>query len=270
VDSINEYCEGQFCHFHRAESVVLLSVDAFIDSNQHQNVRSRQTDQRNQMPFADRMLHDEAQHLAVDLSLRDEDVDFPIFEPQEVQDAVKLTSDSYNIENINGMQFKGVPPHRLKLYRGAIVVLLRNIDAANRLQNGVRLIVHDFIMGNRGRPRLIVVTRAEDEIRWRPGESPPRRFLLHRIKFMCTMGAGQDAVISRQQFPVRPCHGISIHKSQSMTLRKSALDVRTDCFEHGQHFVGLSRGRYARETALLIRKDQVDVLNIVLEDFLER
>ena len=181
-----------------------------------------------------------------------------------------LGADTFASENLNDLKFKGVPPHRLKLFRGAVVILLRNLDAGNRLQNGVRLIVKDFVRGRDGRhPRVIIVTKAEDEREWKTGDQPVRTFLLHRIKFPCKLGPGQDAVICRRQFPVRQCNGISIHKSQSMTLDRSILDVRTGVFEHGQFFVGYSRCRRGKDTGLLIRNGQTTVRNIVLQRFLE-
>ena len=128
----------------------------------------------------------------------------------------------------------------------------------------------DFIQGiNNRHPRVVVVTKAEDELAWKPGFSPVRNFLLYRIKFMCKMGVGQDAVVCRRQFPIRMCNGVSIHKSQSMTLERSVIDARSGVFEHGQFFVAYSRCRRGQDTALLIRPGQQTVRNIVLKRFLE-
>jgi len=270
VDHINEFCEAQFLKFYDTEVLNLLSVDTFI--NEEHRAIGNQRNQSETLSFTERVLRNEASHIASDLQAAadvNDDDDFGTFEPRNPGESVPFTADSYNIETLNKMDFKGVPPHNLRLYRGSILVLLRNIDVGNRLQNGVRLILQDFVKGRNGKPRLIAVTKAEDEISRGPNDPPPRRFLLHRIKFPCKMGARQDPVITRQQFPVRQCHAVSIHKSQSMTLRRSALDARTDVFEHGQHFVGMSRCRAASETALLIRPGQVDVLNIVIQGFVQ-
>ena len=114
-----------------------------------------------------------------------------------------------------------------------------------------------------------MVTKAEDDLQWKLGSSPVKTFMLHRIKFMCKMGAGQDAFICRRQFPVRMCNAVSIHKSQSMTLDRSVIDARSGVFEHGQFFVAYSRCRRGKDTALLIRPGQTTVRNIVLQRFLE-
>ena len=149
-------------------------------------------------------------------------------------------------------------------------MLLRNMDAANRLQNGVRLIVKDFIQGiNNRHLRVVVVTKAEDELAWMIPMSPVKTFLLYRIKFMCKMGPGQDAVICRRQFPLRMCNAVSMHKSQSMTLERSVIDARSGVFEHGQFFVAYSRCRRGIDTGLLIHQGQSTVRNIVLQRFLE-
>ena len=118
---------------------------------------------------------------------------------------------------------------------------------------------------------VVVVTKAEDEVKWKLGDLPVKTFMLHRIKFLCKMGVGQDAVVCRRQFPVRMCNAVSIHKSQSMTLERSVVDARSGVFEHGQFFVAYSRCRRGTDTvpALLLRPGQLTVRNIVLKRFLE-
>jgi ATP-dependent DNA helicase PIF1 len=45
---------------------------------------------------------------------------------------------------LNTLTPNGLPPHVLKLKRNRPVILLRNIDPANGLCNGTRLVVRDF------------------------------------------------------------------------------------------------------------------------------
>ena len=47
----------------------------------------------------------------------------------------------YPEEFLNTLTPNGLPPHMLKLKIGCPVILLRNIDPANRLCNGTRLII---------------------------------------------------------------------------------------------------------------------------------
>ena len=50
----------------------------------------------------------------------------------------------YPSEFLNTLTPNGLPPHVLKLKVGCPIILLRNIDLANGLCNGTRLVVHDF------------------------------------------------------------------------------------------------------------------------------
>ena len=275
VDTINEYCEGEFTRFHGADVYDLLSVDQFIGADVEGNHTQDNNTSDSVRDETARIRSAEVQNLRMDLDEADNqasDYDPATgfnFDAGNAFETVHLGADAFNSENLNDLKFKGVPPHRLRLFRGAVVVLLRNLDAANRLQNGVRLIVKDFIQGPNSRnPRVIIVTKAEDELEWKEGCSPVRTWLLHRMKFLCKMGPGQDPVISRRQFPVRMCNAVSMHKSQSMTLERAVIDARSGVFEHGQFFVAYSRCRRGADTGLLIRRDQTTVRNIVLRNFL--
>jgi ATP-dependent DNA helicase PIF1 len=47
----------------------------------------------------------------------------------------------YLKEFLNTLTPNGLPPHMLKLKTGCLVIMLRNIDPANGLCNGTRLII---------------------------------------------------------------------------------------------------------------------------------
>ena len=278
VDGINEYCEGEFVRFHGGHIHNLLSVDEFVGGEVNQEhlddvpINMDRGDERDRIRMA------EIRNLAMDRDAIPTQPQSDEYDPAtgfnfDVGNAIEtvhLGSDAFSSENLNDLSFKGVPPHRLKLFVGAVVVLLRNLDAANRLQNGVRLIIKDFVQRKNNRhPRVVVVTKAEDEKEWKLGQPEVKTFLLYRIKFMCKMGVGQDAVICRRQFPIRMCNAVSIHKSQSMTLDRSVIDARSGVFEHGQFFVAYSRCRRGKDTALLLRVGQTTVRNIVLQKFVD-
>ena len=44
----------------------------------------------------------------------------------------------------------------------------------------------------------------------------------------------------RQYFPLRPCFGLTIDKTQGQTLQFVGLDLRTPVFSHGMLYVALS------------------------------
>ena len=47
--------------------------------------------------------------------------------------------------------------------------------------------------------------------------------------------------LTRKQFPVRPCFGITSNKSQGQTLERVGLYIDHPFFSHGQYYVGKSR-----------------------------
>jgi len=282
VDILNEYCEERFHHFHRGtRSFILKSADEFICKGNEASgplggafLPLTEEDRIRREEF-ERLQHDieetNSQHSDAD--------DNHSFDVEGAAERVRMDEESFSMEHINSMNFKGVPPHNLRVYVGCVVILLRNLDPAKRLQNGVRLIVKDVLKGR----ILVVVKKAQDQRAYqklleeyrgppmppRGGPMPPpQEYMLHRIKFECPMGPNQDATVTRLQFPIRLANAVSIHKSQSMTLDRHIVDLRDGVFEHGQYFVGMTRGTKASETGILIREEQTTVRNIVLKSFI--
>ncbi|PIO61221.1 hypothetical protein TELCIR_17263 [Teladorsagia circumcincta] len=61
----------------------------------------------------------------------------------EAQHADPEDALNYQIEHLNKMTPSGMPPHELRLKKGCIVMLLRNLDVTKGLCNGTRLIVDE-------------------------------------------------------------------------------------------------------------------------------
>ena len=122
----------------------------------------------------------------------------------------------------------GIPPHKLTLKIGAIVILLRNLIGITGLLNGTRLIV-DGIIHN----RLL-------EVHVPAGENAGQRALIPRIALQTNEG-NFPFVLQRRQFPVRLAYSIPINKAQGQTLKMAGLILREPVFAHGQLYVALSR-----------------------------
>lgn len=107
------------------------------------------------------------------------------------------------------------------------IMLLRNIDVTNGLVNGPIGIVVGIQNGFDLKPEKVVVQFGTQ---------------IHNIvrvtgKFEVFPGA----YIFRKQFPISIAYGITIHKSQSMSLNKCIIDVGNTIFSCGQTYVALLR-----------------------------
>ena len=108
-------------------------------------------------------------------------------------------------EALKGFADKGVPPHKLSLKIGAVVILMRNLNFDAALCNSVKGIVKGFSPS-----RKIVYVEVP-----RPGDEPGKHRLhaIPRITFRFSPnGKGMDVV--RRQFPLRLAYALTFNKSQ--------------------------------------------------------
>ena len=64
--------------------------------------------------------------------------------------------------------------------------------------------------------------------------------------------------VTRNQFPIISCYGISIHRSQGLSLKHIVIDVGNNIFACGQSYVALSRGTSA-EGVYIINLDPAEI-----------
>ena len=119
-------------------------------------------------------------------------------------------------------------PKLLKLKVGAQVMLTRNLSSAKRLVNGARGVVTKISPSG-----LPYVRFASQMI----GEDP---IAIERDRW--TVSIGGRLVAQRSQFPLALAWGITVHKSQGMSLDKLEVSLEK-AFEAGMAYVALSRAR---------------------------
>lgn len=119
-------------------------------------------------------------------------------------------------------------PKLLKLKVGAQVMLTRNLSSTKRLVNGSRGVVTKIS------PSGLPCVRFASQM---PGEEP---IAIERDRW--TVSIGGRLVAQRSQFPLALAWGITVHKSQGMSLDKLEVSLEK-AFEAGMAYVALSRAR---------------------------
>ena len=148
----------------------------------------------------------------------------------------------------------GMPPHKLMLKIGTVVMLLRNLDLKNELCNGSRLMIrqlHNYVL------ECEVLT----------GTSKGKRVLIPRIKLVPT-GITLPFVFERLQFPVRVAFAMTINKSQGQTFQIVGIALECSVFSHGQLYVAFSRGRNFHSIKVQLPAGETTTKNIFYREIL--
>ncbi|XP_058726301.1 uncharacterized protein LOC131597634 [Vicia villosa] len=151
-------------------------------------------------------------------------------------------------EFLNALQTSGVPNHKIKLKIGTPIMLLRNIDQAEGLCNGTRLIVTKLadhvieakIISGKNIGGIVYIARMDIT----PTQSPwPFR-------------------MTRRQFPIMVCYAMTINKSQGQSLDFVGIYFPRSVFSHGQFYVAVSRVKSKKGLKILIHDKDKQPLSV--------
>lgn len=134
---------------------------------------------------------------------------------------------TFTPEFLNSVEIADLPPHKLKLKKNAIIMLLRNLDVSEGLCNGTRLITTE-LCDNIIKAKIITGERSGQEVH------------IPRITLDSVKGH-LGCVMQRHQFPIRAAFAITVHKAQGQTFDFLGVDLRTPVFMHGMLYVAFSR-----------------------------
>lgn len=127
------------------------------------------------------------------------------------------------MDTINSIKSPSLPPHELVLKKGAVVMLLRNLDLSAGQCNGTRM-------------RIIAMEMHHLEVEILTGSHKPKIKLKAR-------DVALPNPLSRFQFPVRVSFAMTIIKAQGQTFDNVGIYLQQPCFTHGQLYVAFSRVR---------------------------
>ena len=133
---------------------------------------------------------------------------------------------SYDIpsEVLNSTSRPGLPPHKLILKPGCLVMCMRNLS--REVCNGTKLQVQSCkqylldckILTGPGKGKIITIPRIK-----LTDNNTPNTFILRR-----------------KQFPVCLAYAITIDKSQGQSLEHVGVSLTSECFAHGQLYTAIS------------------------------
>lgn len=122
-------------------------------------------------------------------------------------------------------------------------MITRNLNFSEGLVNGQKVILRGILPNS----RVICVELLD---------ANQNVVLIPRISFHAKVGR-KGITFNRVQFPLRIAYSLTINKSQGQTLSRVGLDLRSDCFAHGQLYVALSRAQCRKSVMVLVPPNHI-------------
>jgi ATP-dependent exoDNAse (exonuclease V) alpha subunit len=163
---------------------------------------------------------------------------------------------------LNRRNDSGMPPHRLRLKVGSVVVLLINKSDKEGLINGTR---------------IIIVELGTDKIIGRAINGSVGRqvqFFIERTRNVFEDKAAGGIKYERLQFPIKPAFAMTILKGQGQTISTVGIDLEREVFSHGQLYTAFSRATEGNNVRVYAPNRETDdqgrvkVMNIVANKLL--
>ena len=165
--------------------------------------------------------------------------------------------DSLTPDYLAVLTHNGVPPHFLRLKKGCICTVMRNMSVRRGLVKNARVVVQEL---HRRFIEVQVINNRSNTL----GET----HCIPRIHFEFSP-AHSSWTVQRMQFPLRVAYACTFNGCVGLTLDKTILDLRTPVFAHGQLYTALSRVRNCFDSKVLFEIGEgPETDNVVYKDLL--